>query len=119
MSMTVLIVEDEPDIRNLYEKVLRKEGFVVLLAKDGREGLDIALEKSPAVILLDILMPEMDGIAVLRSLRAKGYDGKVIILTASPILHVQEGVELGIYAYLNKVLSTPKEIADLIKQAVK
>lgn len=119
MKKNILIVEDEVDLLNLYRNILMKEGFEVRTAETGREGVKSALEKRPDVILLDILLPEMDGITVLRELRAKGCTAKVIILTASPTLRVHEGVELGIHAYLNKAISTPKEIIELIKNAAK
>lgn len=119
MKKTVLIVEDEEDLLQLYKNILHKEGFEVLAAIDGKTGMRLALERQPDVILLDILLPEMDGIKVLRELRSKGCSSNVIILTASPTLRVQEGVELGIHAYLNKAISTPKEILELIKGAAK
>jgi two-component system, OmpR family, alkaline phosphatase synthesis response regulator PhoP len=117
LSKRVLIVEDEVDILDLYSNVLEKEGFEVLTAIDGDAGLQLAIAEKPDIILLDILLPKKDGIAVLRELREKGVQSKVVILTASPILHVQEGVRLGIHAYLNKTISTPKEIATLIREA--
>jgi two-component system, OmpR family, response regulator ArlR len=115
----VLIVEDEQDILHLYANILKKEKFSVTSAADGKSGLDIALRTRPDVILLDILLPEMDGITFLREIRSQGVESKVVILTASPILHVEEGVRLGIHAYLNKAISTPKEVIDLIKAATK
>jgi two-component system, OmpR family, alkaline phosphatase synthesis response regulator PhoP len=119
MKTRILIVEDELDLLNLYRNILTKEGFDVVTATDGKEGVAAALEKNPSVILLDILLPEMDGIHVLRELRSKGSAAKVIILTASPTLRVHEGVELGIHAYLNKAVSTPREILELIRTATK
>jgi CheY-like chemotaxis protein len=119
MKKSVLIVEDEEDILLLYANILKKEGFTVFTATNGREGLDMVKKKSPDIILLDILMPEMDGITTLRELRSAGSEAKVIILTASPILRLNEGVELGIHAYLNKAASTPKEIVHVVHQAAK
>lgn len=116
--MKILIIEDEVDIANVYRNVLRKEGFDVIMAEDGRTGIALALQHKPALILLDLLLPQVDGITVLRELRAKGSDSKVIILTASPILRLNEGVELGIHAYLNKGISTPREIVEIIKATV-
>jgi DNA-binding response OmpR family regulator len=118
-KISVLIVEDEHDILTLYGDVLRKEGFDVLTATDGGQGMKQALERNPDVILLDILMPGVDGITMLREIRAKGCESKVVILTASPTLRLNEGVELGIHAYLNKAVSTPRDIAQLIRQTVR
>lgn len=119
MKKSVLIIEDEYDILHLYANILKKEGFTVLTAANGKEGLAMARQKNPDILLLDILMPEMDGITVLRELRAAGSQAKVIILTASPILRLNEGVELGIHAYLNKAVSTPREIVHVVQQAAK
>lgn len=119
MKKTVLIIEDEKDFATVYGNILKKEDFNVLMAADGTTGKELALKEQPDLILLDILLPGVDGITLLRELRARGLKSEVIILTASPILHVQEGVRLGIYAYLNKALSTPKEIVALIREALK
>jgi two-component system, OmpR family, alkaline phosphatase synthesis response regulator PhoP len=118
MKKTVLIVEDEEDILRVYENILKKEDFKVFTATNGIEGVDLASKHNPDVILLDILMPEMDGITALKEMRDKLCTSKVILLTASPTLRLNEGIELGIFAYLNKAISTPKEIVQLIKHAV-
>jgi two-component system alkaline phosphatase synthesis response regulator PhoP len=66
----ILIVDDEPDILEILHYNLRKEGFVVLQASDGRQGLEVAEREKPDLILLDIMMPELDGVEVCRLLRA-------------------------------------------------
>jgi two-component system alkaline phosphatase synthesis response regulator PhoP len=66
----ILIVDDEPDILEILQYNLRKEGFVVLQASDGRQGLEVAEREKPDLILLDIMMPELDGVEVCRLLRA-------------------------------------------------
>ena len=118
MKKSVLIIEDEEDLLTLYANVLKKEEFKVFTATNGREGVELAEKHKPDVILLDILMPEMDGITALKEMRSKNCTSKVILLTASPILRLSEGIELGIFAYLNKAISTPKELVQLIKHAV-
>lgn len=79
----VLVVEDDEMIRRSYMDLLRKEGYEVLEASDGRQGLAIALAEKPDVILLDLLMPEMGGQAMLDRLRRDtwGEKAKVIVLT--------------------------------------
>lgn len=69
----ILIVEDDEIIRKAYVDELHDEGFLVLTAKNGQEGLDIALEKRPDLILLDILMPVMDGLTMMDELRNKDH----------------------------------------------
>lgn len=69
MSQVVLVAEDDPSVRITIEFVLKDEGFEVLLAEDGAEALKLALERTPDVILLDQIMPKMDGKEVLTALR--------------------------------------------------
>lgn len=78
---TLLIVEDEATVRETLARNLKVEGFSVLSAADGAEGLHLAREKNPDLIILDLMLPEMDGLSVCRVLR-KESDVPVIILTA-------------------------------------
>lgn len=80
---TILIAEDELLLRNALRDKLMREGFAVLEAKNGKEGLKIALSKHPDLILLDIIMPIMDGMTMLAKLREDkwGKDARVIVLT--------------------------------------
>jgi DNA-binding response OmpR family regulator len=83
---TILIVEDDTALRTVLIDKLSNEGFNVLEAMDGEEGLRVALESHPALILLDIFMPRMDGITMLAKLRdfdAWGKHVTVIVLTNS------------------------------------
>lgn len=70
-NLKILIVDDEPDILEILQYNLEKEGFNVLLASDGQEGLEIATEESPDLIILDIMMPKIDGVELCRTLRTK------------------------------------------------
>lgn len=69
MSHVVLVAEDDPSVRMTIEFVLKDEGFDVLLAEDGEQALKLALDETPDVILLDQIMPKMDGKEVLTALR--------------------------------------------------
>ena len=75
---TILIVEDEIIISKTYAEELRDEGFIVFTAGDGKEGLKLALLKKPDLILLDILMPVMDGLTMMDKLRKKNIYGKKV-----------------------------------------
>lgn len=115
---TVLIVDDEiPTLMALHDKFAR-EGFAIIEAKDGQEGLHVALEKHPDIILLDIIMPIMDGITMLKQLRESGEWGKnanVIILTnLNDEEAVSEAIAQGTYEYLVK---TDWNIEDVVKKA--
>ena len=80
----ILIIEDEEVINKTYADELRDEGFAILIAKNGQAGLELALREKPDLILLDILMPVMDGLAMMDTLRQKDLYGKnvpIILLT--------------------------------------
>jgi two-component system alkaline phosphatase synthesis response regulator PhoP len=80
----ILIVEDEAVINKAYTEELRDEGFEVITATNGRDGLELALGEKPDLILLDILMPIMDGLTMMDQLREKNEYGKnvpIILLT--------------------------------------
>ncbi|HSB69908.1 MAG TPA: response regulator [Candidatus Methylomirabilis sp.] len=83
-SATILVVEDDPPVRLILAKRLRAVGYVVEAARDGREGLAIGRRVRPDVILTDWVMPEMDGVALIRALRADGALRRayVILLTS-------------------------------------
>ena len=80
----ILIIEDEEVINKIYREELRDQGFTVFAANNGTDGLDIAFREKPDLILLDILMPGMDGLTVMNKLREKDLYGKnvpIILLT--------------------------------------
>ena len=83
-SIKVLIADDEPDILELVQYNLEKEGYRVVTASDGQEAIEMARVEQPDVILLDIMMPELDGVEVCRQLRQeKMFDDTIIaFLTA-------------------------------------
>jgi DNA-binding response OmpR family regulator len=80
---TILVVEDEKSLRRAIVDILRLKKFLSLEAKNGREGVEMALSKHPDLILLDLILPEMGGLAALKKIRADawGADVPVIILT--------------------------------------
>jgi len=82
MTLKVLLIEDEKLIANAVKQVLKKDNYSVDLAFDGQEGLDNALTGQYDVIILDILLPKMDGLAVLRDIRLSHINTPVIMLTA-------------------------------------
>jgi len=80
--MRILVVDDEPAVRDSLERALRLDGYDVDLAADGREGLERCRATPPDAIVLDLLMPEMDGLEACRRLRAAGDRTPVLMLTA-------------------------------------
>ena len=94
---TVLIAEDESDIRQLISFNLERESMDTLLAKDGAEAFEIAKEKGPDLIILDLMLPKMDGFTVFKELRldSRTKDIPVIMLTAKAQLDdVITGLEM-------------------------
>ena len=103
----ILVVDDEPDIRQVIKRLLRKEGHEVIEASNGREALEIVSYNSPDIILLDVVMPVMDGFKVLRTLRGNpSTEGMPVILLTT--LDAAQGAkaarELGVEHYISKPL---------------
>ena len=109
---TVLVIEDEPDVLDLLRLHLRKEGYVVLEASDGVSGLNTAREKLPAAIVLDLMIPEMNGEDVCRQLRERELTAKIPVIMLTAKARPEErvaGLELGADDYLTKPFS-PREL---------
>jgi DNA-binding response OmpR family regulator len=117
LSRSILIVEDEKEIRDLLVHYLRKEGFQPLVASDGEEGLTKAREEKPDLILLDILLPKMDGLELLRKIRSDRDLARtpIAMLTAKgDEMDRVVGLELGADDYIPKPFS-PREVVARIK----
>jgi two-component system, OmpR family, alkaline phosphatase synthesis response regulator PhoP len=107
MSAKILIVDDEPDILDMLQYNLKKEGYEIILARDGQQALNLAT-KIPDLIILDIMMPELDGLEVCKRLRSNSVTSKIpiLILTAkSTELDEIIGLELGADDYIQKPIS--------------
>jgi two-component system OmpR family response regulator len=99
----VLLVEDDPTIAGFVEKGLRETGFVVEVAPDGRSGLDRALATSFDVAIVDVMLPGMDGLALIDTLRARGVKTPVLILSAKRSVDDRvRGLQAGGDDYLTK-----------------
>lgn len=116
----VLIIEDDKFLSELISTKLDKEGFTVILALDGETGLKKALEEKPQIILLDIMLPGIDGFEVLEKLKKSGgaaAEIPVIILSNfGQEEKVEKGLALGAKDYLVKANFTTGEIVDKIKK---
>jgi two-component system, OmpR family, alkaline phosphatase synthesis response regulator PhoP len=113
----ILLVDDEPDILEFMEYNLKKEGYTVFLAKNGREALDIARKEKPVLMILDIMMPEMDGIETCRQIRAiPGLKNTLVaFLTARNEEYSQlAGFEVGADDYISKPIK-PRIMISRIK----
>jgi DNA-binding response OmpR family regulator len=93
---TIMVVDDEPMVRNLLSQFLTLRGYRVCPAKDGPDALSLLKQEHPQLVILDVYMPGMNGVDVLRQLRANDYKGAVIALSASQDEELlQEMLELG------------------------
>lgn len=113
---TILVVEDEAPMQLVLRDILTVEGYTVLEAKNGIEGLELALSAHPDLILLDILMPKMDGLEMLKKLREDEWGKKapVIVLTnLSDNEDVAKAVEEDVFEYFVK---TDIKIAEVIER---
>ena len=112
MSKTVLIVEDEQAIVEILKFNLKREGYDTLEALDGRTGLELAQTKDPDLILLDVMLPEMNGFDVCRTLRDGGHSVPIIMLTAREEENDKVfGLEAGADDYITKPFSMRELLA--------
>ncbi len=110
--MHILLVEDEKKLAFLVQKALSREGHVVEVAGDGVEGLDLALSGSFDLIILDIMLPRKDGLAVLREIRAEGQTTPVLLLTARDAVSDKvKGLDAGADDYLTKPFALEELLA--------
>lgn len=115
---TVLVIEDDPSVSQLVCLYLVHEGYEVLEAKDGEKGLQLASEASPALILLDLNLPKMDGIEICRRVR-QFSDVPIIMVTARVEEDDRlEGLDLGADDYVSKPFS-PKELMARVRAVLR
>jgi len=112
--LRILVVDDEPDVVRLLEFRLKKEGFDVIACGDGQSALKLADEEKPDLIILDIMMPLMDGMEVLRQIRSRRTTSRipVIMLTAKTAsVTVDEARQLWVSDYIMKPFDPEKLVA--------
>ncbi|MCB1758687.1 MAG: response regulator [Gammaproteobacteria bacterium] len=114
MTKQVLIVDDEQNIAISVEFLMRREGFDVAVARDGEEGLAAIRTTKPDLVLLDIMMPKMDGFQVCKAVRADPQlaSVRILMLTAKGRqAEIEKGLSLGADAYIPKPFSTSELVA--------
>jgi two-component system phosphate regulon response regulator PhoB len=112
VAKKILVVDDEEDILNLLSYNLEKAGFLVVTAEDGPEALELAVKECPDLILLDIMLPNMEGTEVLKRLKAEGAtEGVPVIMLTAKGEEIDRivGFELGVDDYITKPFS-PREL---------
>ena len=110
MAISVLIVEDDPNIRELLQLYLEKDGYAVTLAADGGQGLEKFRAIKPDLVLLDVMMPVMDGWAVCKAIRAEGNTPVIMLTAKSETDDKVTGLKVGADDYITK----PFEMKELL-----
>jgi len=101
----ILIIDDERPIRETLEMFLREKGYEVLTSEDGEDGLKAVQSERPEIVILDIRLPGMDGLEVLRRIKEKQEDIHVIMMTAYHDMETtDQAMKLGAYEYIHKPL---------------
>lgn len=117
----ILIVEDEKVLNDAYSLILKKEGHDVMTAFNGKEALQAAKKQEPDIILLDILMPEMNGIEFLREFKLKEKHPQTAVVILSNLdmdKEIEEAYKLGAYKYILKAVTSPQQLAVLVNHLV-
>ena len=116
----VLVIEDNKTLSHAYKLILQKEGFTVRVAYNGREGLELAKLSEPNLVLLDILMPVMDGVEFLKKFKPADHpETKVIILSnLNEDGEVKEAMKLGAHQFILKASTSPQQLIEHVKRAV-
>ena len=120
MSMTVLLAEDEPNIVESLSFLLERAGFEISVATDGQQALESALEQQPDVLVLDLMLPKLDGYEVLRQLRSnpKGVNLPVLMLTAKgQRIDRETALECGADLFMTKPFANAEITAAVTKLA--
>jgi len=117
----LLIIEDDPLMRRLFKRVFDFEGHEVDVAGDGQEGIAKAGADKPTLILLDIMMPKMDGLEVLDKLKADPATKKIPVVVLTNLAGQQDAeaaLAKGAVRYIVKSEHDPKEVSDIIKEVL-
>ena len=115
----ILIVEDEQSIQKLLEFTLQQANYTTILANDGEEGIEKVLDENPDLIILDLMLPKIDGIEICRMLRKQDIETPIIMLTAKgEEMDKIIGLEMGADDYMTKPFS-PREVAARVKAVLR
>jgi DNA-binding response OmpR family regulator len=119
MSEKVLVVDDEKSIRDLLNKFLEREGYEVILASNGEEAIELAERENPHLILLDIMMPGLDGIETCRRLKANKITQSIPVIMASAVTETMaQALEVGVDDFVIKPVQLP-EVSIRIKSILR
>jgi CheY-like chemotaxis protein len=115
----ILVVEDDPLMSRMYQKIFTFEGYDVEMASDGQEGLDKARAIKPTLMLLDVMMPKLNGLQVLEKLKADPETKAIPVVMLTNLAGEQDAesaLTKGAIKYIIKSEHDPKEVADMVKE---
>lgn len=118
---SILIVEDEPELAEVYMTLLTQSGYDTTLAHNGKDALEVAREHEPDLILLDLRMPIMDGVEFLRQydLKSKHPNVKVVVFSNYDLQdEIDDAYSLGADRYVLKAWASPRELLQIVKDAL-
>lgn len=116
----ILVVEDEPELRDTYELILSTEPYEVNVASNGKQALELCKDKSYQLILLDLMMPIMDGVQFLENFKVEEHPHTKIIIISNLSMGemLNKAMELGAQRSVVKADLTPKELLSLVRYEV-
>lgn len=117
----IAIIEDDPVISQMYRMKFEADGYDVRLAADGKLGLELVEGFSPDVVLLDLQMPEMDGVEALRLMRAEDWGKDVPVIVLTNLGEEEAPAELktlNVASYIVKASLTPRQVVERVKEIV-
>lgn len=120
-KQTVLLVEDDEMLHSMYIQKFTREGYEVLSGYNGAEGVQLAAEHKPDIILLDIIMPKMDGFAALKKIKKDPTTAEIPVILLTNLGQeedIRKGKELGAADYFIKANHTPQEVVDKVKEVI-
>lgn len=114
----ILLIEDDTFISQMYDMKFKQTNYDFLLAKDGKEGMQMIRDIKPDIILLDIVLPEMDGFAILEEIKKDPEISSIPVLLLTNLgqqENIQKGILLGAKDYIIKAHSTPQEVVEKVQ----
>ncbi len=120
-KIKILLIEDDPFLLGMYSRKFEAEGFKVIMANSGDDGIKAAKKEKPDIILLDILIPSVNGFEVLKHLKNEletKYIPVIILTNLSQREEIEQGLSLGAEEYLIKAHCIPSEIVEKVKEVL-
>ena len=120
-QITILLIEDDPFLLSMYSTKFEIENFLVVAAEDGEKGLKLAISDLPDIILLDIMLPKMNGFEVLENLKKNKNTAEIPVILLTNLNQkdeIERGLALGANDYLIKAHFMPSEVVDKIKKVL-